>query len=82
MINDSSAEYFGYIGDKSYWCKGLSRLIFELIRVECVKNNITDIWLRVSRENIMAIKAYEKNGFVVSLEKSTASMLYMNGEVN
>lgn len=62
-INDSSAEYFGYIGDKSYWCKGLSRLIFELIRVECVKNNITDIWLRVSRENIMAIKAYEKKWF-------------------
>ena len=31
-INDSSGEYFGYIGNKTMWGQGLGKLMME---VEC-----------------------------------------------
>ncbi|GIM52675.1 N-acetyltransferase [Capnocytophaga cynodegmi] len=62
-FENKQAEYFGYIGEKEYWGKGLSSKIFEIIIEECRKMGITHLFLNVIPENKRAIRAYEKAGF-------------------
>ncbi|HDY8179548.1 TPA: GNAT family N-acetyltransferase [Vibrio vulnificus] len=63
-ISNNSAEYFGYIGEKAFWNKGLSRCIFFEIEQKMLDMNINKLWLNVSIDNERAIMAYLKNGFV------------------
>lgn len=62
-ITENNAEYFGYIGNKSYWGKGISNEIFKFICEESKKINISYLYLKVSKENTRAIKSYIKSGF-------------------
>ncbi|WP_261857309.1 GNAT family N-acetyltransferase [Photobacterium sanguinicancri] len=74
-INLDSGEFFCYIGDKSYWNKGLSCLIFSLIETEAYKLAINRLWLTVSLDNVRAIKSYKKNGFSKVSLKSNAIIM-------
>lgn len=62
-LESKQAEYFGYIGEKEYWGKGLSSKIFTLIIKECREIGINYLYLNVIPENKRAIRAYEKAGF-------------------
>lgn len=62
-LKEGQAEYFGYIGEKQYWGKGLSSQIFDLIIEVCKQKEIKLLYLNVISENIRAIRAYEKVGF-------------------
>lgn len=62
-LESKQAEYFGYIGEKEYWGKGLSSKIFTLIIKECREMGINYLYLNVIPENKRAIRAYEKAGF-------------------
>ncbi|BCV44442.1 GNAT family N-acetyltransferase [Shewanella algae] len=64
-ISGHSAEYFGYIGEKAYWNKGLSKNIFESLESKLEVMQINKIWLKVSNENLRAIAAYQKNKFEI-----------------
>ncbi len=64
-INDKEAEYFGYIGAKEYWSKGLSRPILDFIKLEASRLGLNRIYLKVSARNPRAVKAYQNNGFTV-----------------
>jgi len=58
------AEYFGYIGEKEFWGRGLSKLLFDLVfEVAKEKFKLENLYLNVISQNVRAIKAYEKAGF-------------------
>ncbi|HHQ4690475.1 GNAT family N-acetyltransferase [Aeromonas veronii] len=81
-INDVSAEYFGYIGEKSCWGKGFFSKILALILCECKKLNINYVYLHVAVDNHMANKSYIKNGFVIEPDKCTDEQNYMSMKVS
>lgn len=63
-ITDESAVYQIFIGDKSYWGKGVAqeasllilRYAFDELKLQCVR-------LSVNEKNVRAINLYEKVGF-------------------
>ncbi|EOL8956463.1 GNAT family N-acetyltransferase [Cronobacter dublinensis] len=65
-IKNDVAEYWGYIGDKDLWGKGIGKFVIE--EIERIANNfgIKKLYLKVSEFNPRAIKAYHKSGFVIS----------------
>ncbi|WP_367399294.1 GNAT family N-acetyltransferase [Chryseobacterium sp. S0630] len=76
-IDEGSAEYFGYIGEKEYWGKGLSAEIFKhIFKFAKEKLNLKSLYLKVITENTRAIKAYENAGFVK--QNSTDSNIIMS----
>lgn len=81
-IKDGGAEYFGYIGEKQYWGMGLFSLMLDGIKLECKRLNIDYLFLYVSVENLMAIRAYEKNGFLENSILCTKKQKYMSMKVS
>ncbi len=75
-LENRSAEYFGYIGEKEYWNKGLSKLILSKISVQAKDLfNLNSLYLNVTTENIRAIRAYENFGFRINkIEKENVKM--------
>lgn len=62
-ISGDKAEYWGYIGKKKYWGKGLGTKIVDLIISEAKNRNISKLYLKVSVNNSRAIKLYKKLRF-------------------
>lgn len=69
IIENESAEYFGYIGNKGFWGKGISKYIFDFIVGFSREANLKKIYLEVAKDNKRAINSYNKNGFEFSLDK-------------
>jgi RimJ/RimL family protein N-acetyltransferase len=63
-INNNSGEYWGYIGDKNYWGKGLGSFMIQLIEMEAKKIKLSKLHLKVLISNKKAIQLYQKSGFV------------------
>lgn len=65
IVENETAEYHVFIGDKSYWGKGVASLATSQI-IRFAKNviNLQSIYLSVKPENKSAIRVYEKSGFV------------------
>ncbi len=62
-ITNEDCEYWGYIGEKRHWGKGLgSCILFRLINY-AKNSNMSSIWLKVLKENQRAINLYSKFGF-------------------
>ncbi|MFS4471675.1 GNAT family N-acetyltransferase [Chryseobacterium sp. T20] len=62
--NNNNAEYFGYIGEKEYWGKGLSsQILSELVSIAKEKFGLSSLYLNVIPSNIRALRAYENFGF-------------------
>jgi len=64
-IDSKKGEYWGYIGDKSYWGKGIGKWMLDESINFCNKNNINRLYLRVLKNNARAIKLYIKKGFKI-----------------
>lgn len=62
-IEDASGEYWGYIGDKAYWGKGIGRWMVREALEQARRLGIKHVYLKVWQENTRAIKLYEKFGF-------------------
>ena len=70
-IDDEKAEYHIFIGDKSYWGKGVAKKAsIEIIRYGFDHLNLKKIVLEVRSQNNPAIRLYEKLGFAIVEEKS------------
>lgn len=70
-ICNNSAEYHIFIGEKSYWGKGVAqKASIEIMRYGFEHLNLKKIALEVHQQNNTAIRLYEKLGFVVVEEKS------------
>jgi len=59
----SSAEYWGYIGEKEYWGKGIGKFVLKEAIRKTRELNLKKIYLKVSRKNLRARILYEKMGF-------------------
>lgn len=62
---DGNGEYFIFIGNKSFWGKGIASFVTkEIVRMGFQNLNLHRIFLTASSSNPGAIRAYEKAGFV------------------
>jgi RimJ/RimL family protein N-acetyltransferase len=70
-ITQNDCEYWGYIGEKSFWNKGIGTMILNNIISIAKKDNLESIWLNVLYLNKNAIHLYEKLGFKIEGPKKT-----------
>jgi RimJ/RimL family protein N-acetyltransferase len=65
-ITEQDGEYWGYIGEKEYWGKGIGKEIMKYIISVAKEKQLKTIYLHVSETNLRARKLYEKNGFIIN----------------
>jgi len=76
----SSAEYFGYIGEREYWGKGLGREIIDFAVANSRERGLQKIRIKVRSDNARAIHLYHRSGFV--MVGSEAGVLQMCKELS
>jgi len=65
-IKNGKAEFSIFIGETKYWGKGIAEKATGLILKYAFNElGLKEVYLRVNKDNISAIKAYEKNCFCV-----------------
>lgn len=69
-----SAEYFGYIGEKKYWGKGIGTQMLSFAIDEARKLDVKKLELHVSDDNTRAIALYNKIGFQETIEYDKKSL--------
>lgn len=67
-ITDTNGEYWGYIGEKEYWNKGIGMHLINHIIEYSKTLKIQKIYLKIIKQNVRAFKLYEKVGFKVKIE--------------
>jgi RimJ/RimL family protein N-acetyltransferase len=67
-IKQDDCEYWGYIGEKQYWGKGLGKEILKFMIDEAISMNLSSVWLKVISINLRAVKLYTNSGFVIENE--------------
>src|SRR2546428_10611273 len=71
-ITEYDGEYWGYIGEKEYWGKGLGTQIIErMLLIASTDLNLSSIYLFVLEYNKRAIRLYNKLGFKIVDNNST-----------
>jgi RimJ/RimL family protein N-acetyltransferase len=63
------AEYFGYIGNKAYWGKGIGNWMMDKVIKIAEEKQLLKIYLHVIVENYVAINLYFKKGFTIKAYK-------------
>ena len=79
-ITDTDGEYWGYIGEKEYWNKGIGKELINYISHYGYILNLKEIYLKVIKDNIRAIKLYQKMGFKKLLKEN--DLIYMKLDLN
>ena len=74
-IKGTDCEYWGYIGEKSYWGKGIGTTILDRLSAKARDLGITSIWLRVIKENHRAISLYKMCGYIIESETDTVLLM-------
>lgn len=71
-ITNADAEYWGYIGLKEYWGKGIGSVVLKYLE-DIGKNvyNISSIYLLVIKNNRRAINLYLKNNYEIESVNDT-----------
>jgi RimJ/RimL family protein N-acetyltransferase len=74
-INSYEAEFHIFIGEKKYWGKGLGTKVTSLA-VDYAFNvlELQSVYLFVKKENVAAIRAYEKAGFNKIIEDESGNI--------
>jgi len=68
---EKKAEYFGYIGNKAYWGKGIGDWMLNKALELAIAQDLEKVYLNVIIENYKAINLYFKTGFkIVSYNES------------
>ena len=65
-IRPGIAEYFGYIGEKRLWGRGLGALLLAAVEDEARGLGLDALDLTVARDNARAIRLYQKHGYRVT----------------
>ena len=68
-IVNNQAEYWGYIGEKAYWGKGLGKELMKEVINKAIEYGLETIWLRVRKYNVRAISLYKIVGFVIDIDE-------------
>lgn len=64
-IVQDEGEYWGFIGEKEYWGKGIGLLMLIAAKNKALELSIRSLYLHVGDFNIRAKKLYEKFGFIL-----------------
>jgi RimJ/RimL family protein N-acetyltransferase len=64
-ITDESAEYWGYIGEKAFWGKGIGKFILGEALKKAKQLNLSTLYLNVGSKNVKAKNLYIKTGFKI-----------------
>ena len=67
-ICNGQAEYWGYIGEKALWGKGLGKLLMSEMILKAKELELKKIYLKVRKYNPRAYKMYLKFGFAIDNE--------------
>jgi len=67
-ICENSAEYWGYIGEKDIWGKGIGCQMMSLVNAQAHDMGLQSLYLKVSRGNLRAIALYTKYGYQIESE--------------
>lgn len=78
-ITQEDCEYWGYIGEKEYWGKGIGKVIINLMEEEAKKLNLKSIWLQVLENNERAVALYKKTGYIA--EKTESGLIFMRKNI-
>ena len=62
-IFEGDGEYFGYIGEKAYWGRGVGRRMMALAEAKAREMGVTRMSLQVLQENERAKALYRKCGY-------------------
>lgn len=75
-ITSVDGEYWGYIGEKDYWHKGIGRRMMAFIGDYARSLKLSRIYLKVIPENIRAIRLYTGQGYVENGEDNGMIKMY------
>lgn len=67
-ITEADCEYWGYIGNKQFWGRGIGKEIMLWSEKKARLLGKSSIWLIVLKENIRAIGLYKSCGYSVEEE--------------
>ena len=76
-LKNGEAEYWGYLGNKDYWGKGIGNWMMQQIINVAANKSLHRIYLRVLPDNKRAIKLYEKFGFKLIFINTPSLLLNM-----
>lgn len=65
-IINKQAEFWGYIGERKYWGKGIGNWMLQTAQAKAEELKIDEIHLKVLTDNYKAINLYFKHGFRIS----------------
>jgi len=78
-LDGMSGEYWGYIGNKAYWGRGIGQwMVYEAIRY-ARDQGLTRLYLKVAPYNARAIKLYLSAGF--SIYKDNRVLVWMERRI-
>lgn len=81
IVKGKSAEYHIFIGDKSYWGRGVAKKAsLEIIKYALMVLKLRFICLSVRYSNVTAIKLYESIGFVKNDSDENFILMKLNLE--
>ena len=81
-IVNKQAEYWGYIGEKAYWGRGLGKDLMKEVIEKAIEYGLETIWLRVRKYNPRAINLYKKIGFVIDIDEPETYHMSMSIQKN
>lgn len=64
-INNDDGEYWGYIGEKTYWGKGIGFQMMKKIEEIAMSKGLNSIWLQVLEKNERAIRLYKSLSYKI-----------------
>jgi RimJ/RimL family protein N-acetyltransferase len=75
------AEYWGYIGEKRHWGKGLGRQLLDLVEQQARARGFEVLDLVVGKSNIRAFRLYRRAGYTVVEEPSEGEICLMTKHI-
>ncbi len=75
-ITTTQAEYWGYIGNTTYWGKGIGKEMMRFVETQATQLHLSSLYLKVLQSNERAIRLYEKAGFQAA--PSTDAYVHMS----
>jgi len=80
-VRGSLAEYWGYIGERGLWGKGIGKQLMRAIEAQALAKGYTTLDLKVSVANPRAIALYKAMGYHEDVETSDAEVMRMLKEL-
>lgn len=79
IIDREKGQYHIFIGEKSFWGKGIAKLATaQIIRFANDKLKLKELFLEVNPSHSTAIKLYEKSGFIKENDEIRMSLNLLN----